>query len=62
MNDPVGKPGLFLLGGGYLLNIVHDHISRADIFATGAFVCTCIGGVYYLLKIYNEFIKPKQKI
>ena len=67
INDPIGKPGLLFLGSGYLLNIVHNVVRtvslwQTQVFAWGGFVCTCIGGIYYLLKIHNDFIKkPKEK-
>ena len=59
MQDPLGKPGLLFLGSSYLLNIT-SHFTRSDVWGWGGFICTCIGGGYYLLKIYNDFIKkPK---
>lgn len=61
INDPIGKPGLLFLGSGYLLHIM-EHFNRSDLFAWGGFLCTLVGGGYYSLKIYNDFIKkPKAK-
>jgi hypothetical protein len=61
MNDPYGKFGLAFLSGGYLLHIMNTIIARADIAYWAGLTCTCIGGVYYLLKIYFDFIKKAKK-
>lgn len=59
MNDPFGKFGLSCLSAGYVLNIVHTVFTRADFTYWAGLTCTIIGGVYYLLKIYFDFIKKK---
>lgn len=60
MEDPNGKFGLGFLSAGYFFNIAHTLFIRADLAFWLGFVCTAIGGIYYLLKIYFDFIK-KQK-
>lgn len=65
MSDPIGKPGLLFLGSGYILGAVHKillyvptPIPGAAVIAWGGFVCTCIGGIYYLVKLYKEYLGP----
>lgn len=59
MNDPFGKFGLSCLSAGYLLDVVNSAI-HAEAMFYASFTCTCIGGIYYLLKIYRDFIKKSK--
>lgn len=58
MQDPSGKFGLSFLGAGYLLDVVHA-ATHSELLFWASFVSTCIGGLYYLLKTYFDFIKKK---
>lgn len=58
LQDPNGKFGLGFLTTGYILNILNI-VTRADLAFWAGFVCTCIGGIYYLIKIYFDYIKKK---
>jgi hypothetical protein len=67
LSDPIGKPGLGFFGAGYLLHIGTNLPTTlitprlALIFAWGAFIFSGIGAVYYLFKIYHDFIKKSKK-
>lgn len=56
---------MLFLGSGYFLNSVHKWLLNvtvpmpgAAVIAWGGFVCTCIGGIYYLVKLHKEYLNP----
>lgn len=58
MHDPHGKFGLSFLGAGYFLDAINS-VAHAEAMFYVSITCTIIGGVYYLLKIFFDFIKKK---